>query len=201
MKYLQGSYTSIFNTGFKIVPNKELYVQNNTKTKILEASLGKANPNCLICNPKFKPAILTLNFTHHSLKDLLNIIFNHDKKYDDFSVSYGNIILYEESEYLDDDERINYTKTGEKTLSVLFENLQAEIKISNNTNDERAKIIILHDANRQNKEFKFLEEASKINFVNEEVINQIIQAHDEKMKSNKNVSKPHTAPKKKFNNY
>ena len=84
----------------------------------------------MICCSSFKPAIISLNFEKYTLIDFINMILKPQRDLTDFTISSGNDILYEENNYLEEDEISNYYIRSQKTLSSVFGTIQGEIKIS-----------------------------------------------------------------------
>lgn len=101
IKLLQRAFYGINYESCNKYSSRELYVQNDTKTKILDVKPGALNPLCMSCNPNVLPHIVECDFNETKLahfikcevrrKDMLEESENEENEDElkNFSISNG----------------------------------------------------------------------------------------------------------------
>lgn len=155
IKFLQSQFLAQKNQPNTHIKNKELYVQNTRTTKVLEASLGQENPNCLICNDNFLPHLVFTNF-QNTLKEFLQHLQEKDSNLKEYTITTtkGDEI-YEISEDLDEDDVARNENNASKTLAHWFGSHQGEIVLNDNNSGAVEKYLLSHDETALLKVFNF----------------------------------------------
>jgi len=179
-----------------IPKNKELYVQNTKASKIIDANLGAANPECLICGDGFMPTLTFANFEKTTLQQFLEEIRKSGENLKDFIVNHGTNELYEMSEYLEEDEIEAYEKKASKTLKELLAAKQTELSINNEGENRVTKYMFVHDPELQENEFKIKKsEKPQENKFTQEYLSKFLDAKSKEAEERKEnlKKKPQTS--------
>lgn len=186
IKFLQSRFLAEKNKPTSHIKNKELYVQNTRTTKIIEASLGKENPECLVCNENFLPHLVFTNFDN-TLKDFINHLQQQNPDFKEFRLTNtkgGE--LYETSEDVDEDEdeKERNENNASKTLAHWFGVYQGEIILNDDTTGAVEKYLLSNDSKLPAKVFNFTQrekDHQKPSHLNESMITKMM---DDKAKQN-----------------
>jgi len=120
--------------------NKELYVSNLT-TKVLDAKLGKAKPECLACNEALMPLLIYADTANFTIGDLIDKVYNPASEEFDFEIYSGNVLVFEWNQYLEDDEIEAAKKKRNQNLKDAFK--QEEILLKFQEDKHMMKILIV----------------------------------------------------------
>ncbi|KAL4455772.1 hypothetical protein ABPG74_003182 [Tetrahymena malaccensis] len=129
--------------------NRELYIQNDIKTKILDAKPGNFNPNCMSCNQNLLPHIIYCDFNKVTLGEFINSELrskamqneeedegNDENNLVNFSISSGQFIIYEEDEYQEEDEQEQNEVKHQKLISDIFKDYSdSRVVVTNEDNN------------------------------------------------------------------
>ncbi|EGR30664.1 ubiquitin-activating enzyme e1, putative [Ichthyophthirius multifiliis] len=153
IKYFQRKF---FQNDYQDIQNRELYIQNESDMKILDTKQGKSNENCLSCNVNLIPDIVYCDFNKTNLGQFLDRLFNENGELQNFSINFCQFIIYENTDFQEEEEIENRKIQKVKPLFQIFKNFaDARISIMNEDDNQIFCICLLvHIENSQEITFK-----------------------------------------------